>query len=522
VRAPAADRAERFGDLVRAEWTKFRTMTGWVAGALLVVVTTVFFSLAFGGGAPSCPKTGRCPTMPIGPDREAVADTFYFVHRTLAGDGTVTAEVLSLSGLMPSPRSIMQGQATGNLSVELAGARPGLQPWAKAGLIVTEGTRPGAPYAAVMLTGRHGVRFQYDYTHDRAGPVGSATAVHPTWLRLRRLGDAVAAFESADGTHWVRMGSAHLSGLPAHVQVGLFVASPQYAHLSLNLGFLVNSSGSPTEATAVFTRVLATGRMSRAWRGTVVGPNADYPALAGRFTAGGERFTVSGSGDIAPQVGGIEGGGVTIASALKGTFAGLISLVLLAAAMAASEYRRGLLVATFASSPRRGRALAAKMLVTGLVAFAAGSAGAALSLAVVVHFLKAQHAVVYPVAFATDTRVVAGTGLLMALAAIAIGSLSLALRGGAGAVAAGFALLVLPWAVVGALPTPVAEWLLRVSPAAAMAVQQVARTYPQVAGIYTPANGYYPLSPLVGLAVLTAYAALALAVAFVALRRRDA
>lgn len=76
-------------------------------------------------------------------------------------------------------------------------------------------------------------------------------------------------------------------------------------------------------------------------------------------------------------------------------------------------------------------------------------------------------------------------------------------------------------AVVGALPAPLAEWLLRVNPAAAMAVQQAAPRCPQVAGICTPASSYYPLARWVGLAVLAGCAAVALAAAFVAVSRRD-
>jgi uncharacterized membrane protein len=39
---------------------------------------------------------------------------------------------------------------------------------------------------------------------------------------------------------------------------------------------------------------------------------------------------------------------------------------------------------------------------------------------------------------------------------------------------------------------------------------------------YTPANGYFPLAPWAGFAVLCGYAVLALALAVILLRRRDA
>jgi len=72
------------------------------------------------------------------------------------------------------------------------------------------------------------------------------------------------------------------------------------------------------------------------------------------------------------------------------------------------------------------------------------------------------------------------------------------------------------------LPPGAADWLLRVTPAAGFAVQQVLPRYPQVANAYTPQYGYYPLAPWAGFAVLGAWTALALGVAVALLRRRDA
>ena len=57
------------------------------------------------------------------------------------------------------------------------------------------------------------------------------------------------------------------------------------------------------------------------------------------------------------------------------------------------------------------------------------------------------------------------------------------------------------------LPAGAADWLLRVTPAAGFAVQQSHPRYPQVAAAYTPTNGYYPLAPWAGFAVLCAWAA---------------
>jgi hypothetical protein len=84
--------------------------------------------------------------------------------------------------------------------------------------------------------------------------------------------------------------------------------------------------------------------------------------------------------------------------------------------------------------------------------------------------------------------------------------------------------IVLPYllAVVPVLPDGVTEWLLRLSPAAAFSIQQTVPRYDQVTNSYMPVDGYFPLPPWGGFAVLCGYALLALGLAIVLLRRRDA
>jgi hypothetical protein len=94
----------------------------------------------------------------------------------------------------------------------------------------------------------------------------------------------------------------------------------------------------------------------------------------------------------------------------------------------------------------------------------------------------------------------------------------------AAAVTAVIAAIVLPYllATAGLLPAGASQWLLRVTPAAAFAIQQSVPQYPQVTNAYTPFNGYYPLAPWAGFAVLCGWAVLALGLAVFLLRRRDA
>ena len=145
-----------------------------------------------------------------------MSDSYYFVHQTLDGNGSITVRVTSMTGLITYPPSHPNAIV------------PGVVPWAKAGVIMGRGTRQGSAYAAVMVTGSHGVRMQVDYTHNLAGLPGAVSAASPRWLRLTRSGDTLTGYQSADGTHWARIGTVTVAGLPMTVQAGLFVASPSY------------------------------------------------------------------------------------------------------------------------------------------------------------------------------------------------------------------------------------------------------------------------------------------------------
>ena len=63
---------------------------------------------------------------------------------------------------------------------------------------------------------------------------------------------------------------------------------------------------------------------------------------------------------------------------------------------------------------------------------------------------------------------------------------------------------------------------MRVTPAAAFAVEQTVPQYHQVNYLYAPSDGFYPLAPAAGFAVLLAYTPLALWFAAHRLRTRDA
>jgi ABC-type transport system involved in multi-copper enzyme maturation permease subunit len=175
-----------------------------------------------------------------------------------------------------------------------------------------------------------------------------------------------------------------------------------------------------------------------------------------------------------------------------------------------------------AATPRRGRILAAKALVVGLAAFMVGLVAAAVVVIVGPRTLRANGVFVHPTTMLTDVRLVVGTAALLAVTAVLALAIGVLVRRSAAAVTIAIVVLVLPYLLsVTVLPVAAAQWLLRITPAAAFAIQQSAVAYPQVDEVYTPVSGYYPLPPWGGFAVLCGWTALGLGVAIIQFRRRD-
>jgi ABC-type transport system involved in multi-copper enzyme maturation permease subunit len=489
--------------VIRAEWTKLRTVRGWVVTMTLGFVVIVAAGLAPGAGGTCDPQ--EC-ALPVGPGGEEVVDRFTFAHRSLTGDGSITARVASFTGELPP----FDGEP-----------RTGLVAWAKAGLIVKDGMAQGSAYAAVLLTGGRGARMQHNFTHDRAAKTTGS------WLRLTRAGDTVTGETSVDGRTWDAVASLRLPGLPSTVEAGLFVASPPYVETSREVLGLTGIASGPTRATAAFDSVTTEG----GWAGTgwtgdnIGGRHDDGPAAPppGTVEAAGETLTLSGNGDIAPAVVGAAGLGLSLTQTLVGTFLGLVLVLVVATMSVTAEYRRGMIRTTVAASPRRGRILVAKAVVLGASAFAIGLPAAIVVVTAGRAVLQGNGMYVPPTSTATEIRLVLGTAALLATAAVLGVGLGALVRRSAVAITVAVVTVVLPYLLaVTVLPERAADWLLRITPAAAFAVQQSALEYAQVDNLYNPVSGYFPLPPWGGFAVLTGWAAVVFAAAWYRLRKADA
>ncbi|MDX3106575.1 hypothetical protein ACIBO5_22705 [Nonomuraea angiospora] len=485
---------DRFPQLLRAEWTRFRTARGWALAMAASVLVTVSLGLLVAGGARTTCVTGKgegpCPAPLVGPDGTAVRDKYYFVHQPLKGNGSITARVSDMTGQVRLPDAVPG----------VRNVQEGVVPWAKAGLLVRQSLQQGTPYAAVMLTGAHGVRMQYNYTHDVPGGPHNG----PQWLRLTRSGDTVTGYESDDGKTWTEVSTVELTGLPETVEIGLFATSP---------GALWDMAKAFAQATATFDRITLQGA-NGSWRRDDVGVSLESdgrtPHHPGGVVESGDKLIVTGGGDIGPAT--VEGG-LRADLMLIGGAIGLIPVLVGAVTFVTADRRRGL----FRTGPPVAL-LAAKAVVIGAVAFVTGLVTSGVVIPAGLAMLRANQNPIQPITLQTELRVIAGYAALTAAAAVLALGLAALVKRAVVAIGLAIALVVVPYLLATA---GLAPWLLMITPAAGFAITQSVPTFAHVDVDPSLLGGYYPLPPWAGLAVTCGYAAIALGAAIAAGSRRS-
>ncbi|HEY7640177.1 MAG TPA: DUF4038 domain-containing protein [Steroidobacteraceae bacterium] len=129
------------------------------------------------------------------------ADEFYYVYRTLAGDGEITAQVASVSNT---------------------------NEWTKAGVMLRESLNANSRFALMCVTPGKGAAFHYRLTTGAgAAPnnSGDLTTKAPYWVRVKRQGTTVSGYLSADGANWTLRKTITLTNLAATVYIGLALTS---------------------------------------------------------------------------------------------------------------------------------------------------------------------------------------------------------------------------------------------------------------------------------------------------------
>ena len=491
----AAPNRDGFPRLLLAEWTKLRTVRRWVIALYAAGFLTVGLSLLAASGN-TVDYYNQYPNFVVGPTGLPVADDFYFVHQPVSGDATVTVRVAN--------------QVDSN-------------EWAGAGVMIKESLRSGSAYAAVLLTPRHGARMQSNFETD----IAAGSAGTPHWLRLTRTGTTMTGYTSTDGTDWREIGRLRLSELPSATQVGFFVSSPPVLTFTRSGGGVHGDYAPPVMGQAVFDHVSVTGTgvSESLWRGDDVRrPRLDLPG--GQFVEEGGQpgaviedngtFTVTGFGEIGPQAPDDD----IVQIALFGIIAGVIVVVVVAVLSVTSEYRRGMIGATLAATPRRGRVLSAKALVLGVTAFAIGLMSSVIALLVSRPVLR-EHGYAppaFPPVSVFDPPVLRAlilTGAFVAAMAVFSVGIGVIMRHSAAAITTVLSLILIPVIVSAALPLTPALWLVRLTPVGGLATQ---RAQPPTAAL---SEAWSMIGPWTGLAVVATYAAGSMVGAWWLLRRRD-
>jgi len=468
-------------NLLRAEWTKLRSVNRWMLTLLAAGVLTVGFGLVAASGGRT--EINQHPNFIVGPKGQPVLDDFMFVHRPLSGDGTIAVRVVD--------------QADSH-------------EWAGAGVIVKQSLTSGSRYALVMTTPRHGVRFRSDFDTDIPATAGLSSR----WLKLSRSGGTVTGFESADGASWRELGRVAFT--EGTVEIGLFVSSPPHRVVERRPGG-ATTTDNPTVGTAVFDNVTtsAPGR----WSGSDVRGPGGYegaPTTPGTLEERDDVLTVHGSGGIGPNPPDDD----PVSAGLYGVLMGLMAIIAVSVLFVTSEYKRGMILTTLAAHPGRVRMLAAKAAVAGTAAFVVALAGSAIAFLVTQPLLRDNgfRPPAYQSLSITDPsvlRALGGTAVFVACVAVFALAVGVIMRHSAAAITTTVALVILPTILSIALPPAVSKWILQLTLTAGFALQ---RAKPPTNTVEPWAN----LEPWSALTVCVAYAATGFTIAAVLLRRRDA
>jgi len=169
----------------------------------------------------------------IGSDIWGTNDQFRYAYKNLTGDGSMIARVDSLDN---SPST-----------------------WAKAGVMIRQGTGTGSQHSFMCLTGGdgNGASWQGRLQEglDSVNADATSAVALPYWVRINRSGNTLTGFISPDGAAWTQLGDSRNVPMSGPVLVGLALTS----HLA-------------TQATsAEFSNVSFSGNVTGDWQIAEIG-----------------------------------------------------------------------------------------------------------------------------------------------------------------------------------------------------------------------------------------------------------
>ena len=203
-----------------------------------------------------------------------------------------------------------------------------------------------------------------------------------------------------------------------------------------------------------------------------------------------------------------------VTGSLIGLLIGQLVIAVLGVLTMTSEYSTGMIRTSLTSMPRRGTVYAAKAIVFGAVALAAGMITSFASFFTGQAVLAGVHAN----ASLSDPgvlRAVIGAGLFLVVCGLLSYGIGAILRHSAGAIAAAIGLLFVSWSLSQFLPGPPSGWFGQAD---------IDKWIPFNAGgaVWEHVSGVHMFSPWIGFAVFCSYAAAAIVAGLVLFVRRDA
>ncbi|MGC4016014.1 MAG: autotransporter-associated beta strand repeat-containing protein [Luteolibacter sp.] len=216
-----------------------------------------------------------------GADIWGTADAFQFVRQTVSGDCDVRARVN------------LQSASNG---------------YAKAGLMLRDGSGAGAAHAAIYATPANGFSFQYRAASGGATVNFNGPALNTApnnWVRMTRVGNVFTAYVSANGTSWTQVSTTTIT-MPASILGGMAVCS----HVDGDLG--VASFDQVSVNDQVTSSVVAndTFDTSSATAGNDANDSLDMSWEAGTLTLAADTTLATGNAlnvDVSGTFGGVLG-----------------------------------------------------------------------------------------------------------------------------------------------------------------------------------------------------------------------
>jgi hypothetical protein len=198
-----------------------------------------------------------------GVDIAGTADEFHYAYKSLAGVGSIVAQVLSVQNT---------------------------DQWAKAGVMIRETLEPGSRFAAVYITPGQGCRFQARRDTDIAVVSDTPVATDeqraitaPYWVKLERTLTGFNAYYSSNGTTWQAM-----------------VWNPQVVSMTSNvyIGLALSAHNGNAVCEAKFSSVQTTGAVTGQWQAQDIGIESNaaeplYVAVSNPPQAGGTPVVVA-------------------------------------------------------------------------------------------------------------------------------------------------------------------------------------------------------------------------------------